>query len=191
MRLDKGMQKSEIENAIKNCGDFVKIDHLTRLLKEKVPTDTRKFIQLKLGEIYERRFMFVDSAKAYEDAASCATTFAEQIKCYVKEAELLIMAGDFVRAEDSMKKAMVQANDFEKGSIYEGIKNFYKKQADALEKGNKRGNAVRIYEKLLEMQISDDERRLIKLKLVNLYEKLGKIREFIATKKSLEENRNP
>lgn len=189
MRLTKEMQKSEIEEFLKNCGDFVKIDHLTRLLKEKLPTDTRKFVMLKLGEIYERIFMFVDAAKCFESAAECSITFTDRIKSFVKESELLIKAGEFMRSDDAMKKAISEASEFEKKTIYEGIKNFYKKQAEIYEKEKKIGNALRVYEKLLEMSISDLERRAIKLRLINIYEKLGKVKEFIAVKKSLEEDR--
>ncbi len=189
MKLTKEMQKSEIENLIKNCGDFVKIDHLTRLLKERIPTDTRKFVMLKLGEIYERRFMFTEAARCYENAADCSITFNEKIKYYVQEAELFVKAGNFPAVEEAMKKAMVEANQNDRREIYESVKGFYKKQGEQMEKEMKRGHAAKIYEKLLEMNLSDEERKAIKFRLVNLYEKLGKVKEFIALKRNLEEGK--
>ena len=72
---------------------------------------------------------------------------------------------------------MNQANTIEKQDIYFMIKDFYKKQAEIYEKEMKRAHAARIYEKLLEMDISDLEREEIKKKLLELYEKLGKFEE--------------
>lgn len=171
------ISKSEIEKEIERKGDFVQIDYLTRLSKEKLPIDIKKFVCLKLAEIYERKFMLNDAAKMFDSIALVSVAFSEKIKNYVKEAELHIRAGDFDRSDESMKKAMNQANTIEKQDIYFTIKDFYKKQAERYEKEMKRAHAARIYEKLLEMNISDFEREDIKKKLLELYEKLGKFEE--------------
>jgi len=44
----------------------------------------------------------------------------------------------------------------------------------------KRSHAVKFYEKLLDMRLSDQERREIREKLSDLYQKLGKLHEFQA-----------
>ncbi len=182
------MQKHEIEEAIKNEGDFVKIDHLTRLLKERIPTDIRKFVYLKLGEIYERRYMFVYAAESHDKAAENSIAYAEKRKYFTKEAELFIKAGEFFRADEAVKKAMRETNTAEKNEIQASIKNFYKTQAESFEKG-RRSNAIKIYEKLLEMDITDLEKREVKEKLIKLYESLGKVKEYFTVKRGLEEGK--
>jgi tetratricopeptide (TPR) repeat protein len=173
----ENISKSGIEKEIESKGDFVQIDYLARLSKEKLPIDTKKFVYLKLAGIYERKFMFNDAAKMFDNIALISVAFSEKIKNYIKEAELHIRAGTFDRVDEAMKKAMNQANTIEKQDIYFTIKDFYKKQAEVYEKEMKRAHAVRIYEKLLEMKLNDSEREEIKEKLLYLYEKLGKFEE--------------
>ena len=181
--LHKNMSKSEIEKALVGKGDFVKIDHLSELLKENLPFDTKKYVCLKLIEIYEGRNMLIDAAKMCEVIAIAVVAFSEKMKYYTKEAELFIKAGEFQRADEAMKKAIGLGNASERNEIYFIIKEFYKKQAEAYEKELRRAHAVKIYEKLLEMRISDSEREEIKEKLLKLYEKLGKIKEYFNLKK--------
>jgi tetratricopeptide (TPR) repeat protein len=111
--------------------------------------------------------------------------FAEKIKYFVKEGELCIKAGNFQRADEAMKKAMAEANAIEKNDIYFTMKNFYKQQAETYERNLKRANAARVYEKLLEMKITDAERKEIKEKLLVIYDKLGKVKEYLILKKGL------
>ena len=51
LSMYRNMSKSEIEKEIEGKGDFVQIDYLTKLLKEKLPIDIKKFICLRLAEI--------------------------------------------------------------------------------------------------------------------------------------------
>ena len=64
-----------------------------------------------------------------------------------------------------------------KSDIYEDIKKFYRKQAEEYEKEAKRNHAVKVYEKILSMKITDSERNEVKGKLLSLYDQLGKFRE--------------
>ncbi len=181
--LSKEMRKHEIEEDLKGKGDFVQIDHLNRFLKESLSMDTKKFVYLKLAEIYEKRSMFSDAAKMYDNAAMISITFSDKVKQYVKETELYIKAGFFDRADEAMKKAVGTASTAEKDRIYTSIKDFYKRQAEVYEKELRRSHAVSIYERVLEMKINDLERQEIRKKLLGLYEKLGKIKEYAALKK--------
>jgi mitochondrial fission protein ELM1 len=106
----------------------------------------------------------------------------------MKEAELYIKADDFEKSDGAMKKAMSQANSTEKNEIYLTVKDFYKRQAEAYEKNLKRAGVARIYEKLLEMKISDLERKEIKEKLLEIYDKLGKRKEYLVLKKGCNQN---
>ncbi len=172
--LKTGMIKSEIEEELSDKGDFVQIDYLTRFLKEPLTMDMKKFVFLKLAVLYEKIGMLKEAAKNYDSAAMVSIAFSEKINHYLKGAELYIKADDFEKADAAMKKAMSQANSIEKNEIYITIKDFYKQQAEAYEKNLKRASAAKVYEKLLEMRISDLERKEIKEKLLDIYEKLGK-----------------
>jgi tetratricopeptide (TPR) repeat protein len=175
--IKKGMTKIEIEEALKGKGDFVKVDYLERFLKEHPPIDIRKFVFLKLAEVYGNRGMYVEAAKSYENAATASLIFSEKIEFHTKECQNYIKSGDFVKADQALKKAMVEANATQRNEIYIMIKEFYRRQAESYEKSLKRNHAVRIYEKLLLMRISDIEKRDIKEKLRGLYDKLGRIKD--------------
>lgn len=178
------MTKTEIEQFLKGKGDFVQIDHLGRFLKEHLSIDTKKFVFLKLADLYEKARMLNEAAKMCDNAAELSIAFVEKIKHYMKETELYAKLGAFDRVEQAMKKAMSQANSREKEDIYFSVKQFYKEQAKVCEKMLKRNQAVRFYEKILEMRISGQERKEIKEKLLELYKKLGKLHEYSAMEKS-------
>lgn len=176
--LKAGMQKSEIEQELEGKGSFIQIDHLNQFLKEPLTMDMKKFVYLKLAVLYEKISMLVEAARMYDNAGIISIVFTEKIKHYVRETELYIRVGSFDRADEALRKAMAQANSIEKENIYTTIKNFYKRLAETYEKEMKRNHAVQIYEKLLEMKISDIERKEIKGILLVLYEKLGKRKEY-------------
>jgi tetratricopeptide (TPR) repeat protein len=172
--LDKDMSKSEIERVLKDKGDFIQIDYLTKFIEKKPPVHIKKFALMKLIDIYENKKMYGDAARAYEQLAINALSFYERTDFFVKEAEYYIKAGYFDKADSAMRRAMELSTVVKKAEIYTQIKEFYKKQAEIYEKESKRTNAVKVYEKLLIMRISEKEREEIKHKLLILYESLGK-----------------
>lgn len=179
------MNKKEIEDFLKDKGDFVQIDHLTRFLtRDKPPLEKRKFVFEKLAEIYERKRMFNEAAKMWNNIAIAGLTFKEKVQSYVKEAELYIKGGKLDEADESVKKAIGEAHGPERDNVLKIVKEFYKQQASVYEKENRRAQAVRVYEKLLQMNITPQERQEIKDKLLPLYEKLGKVKEYFILKKS-------
>lgn len=186
MNLKKEMSTTEIEEFLKNKNDFVKIDYLTRFLQEKLMSVTRKFVFLKLGEIYERSSMFTDSGRAFETAGELASE-PEKRRLLVKAAQIFARAGDFTRAEGLIRSAVSKASDFDKREIYRGIKEFYLYSAETYEKSRKLGDAIKIYERLLMMEISDSEKKQIKNKLMELYQRLGKIKEYMMLKNSVKD----
>lgn len=183
--LKAGMTKTEIEQELLGKGNFVQIDHLGRFLKEPIALDTKKFVFLKLAVLYEKARMLNDAAKMYDNAAGISIAFAEKIKHYMKETELYAKLGAFDRVEQAIKKAMAQANFREVEEIKISVKMFYKEQAKICEAEVRRSQATRFYEKILEMRISEQERREIKEKLLELYKKLGKIHEYQVLEKSI------
>lgn len=183
--LTKDMTKTEIEKEISAKGDYVKIDLLDRLLKDKqLPSDRRKFVYEKLGEVYEKRGMLVEAAKMHNNIAIASTPYSEKIVHHLKEAELYIKVGIFDFADGAVKKAVSESNNTkESENILQSVKDFYKRQALVYEKERRRAQAIKIYEKLLQMGITPTERQEIKDKLTGLYEQTGRIKEYFALKK--------
>ena len=82
--LGSDLSKADIEKQTAGKGDFVQIDYLSKLLKEKLRRDTKKFVYLKLIEIYKKKNMLNEAAKMHEGIADISIPFSEQIKNYLK-----------------------------------------------------------------------------------------------------------
>ncbi len=180
-RLTKGMTKVEIEKEISKWGDYVQIDNLTRFLKTNsdLPLDTKKFVNQKLGEVYEKRKMFFDSAGNYEKAGDLCVLRPEKIKNFLKTVNNYIKAGSFDRADETAKKCLRESSSSERAEILKSLKEFYRQEAERGIKENKRSSTVKVYEKMLEMNsISIDEKAEIKEKLLKLYLNLGMMNQY-------------
>ena len=147
-----------------------------------------KKIKQKLLNIEER---FLDdygivskecAAKMAENVGVNTVAISEQIKHYTEAARLFIKGGDFERAEKAMKKAIAESNSQQKEKIYSDVKELYIQQGEIYEKKKKIKDAVKVYEKILEMNLSAEERDIYKNKLLNLYEKLGDVKKYFIMK---------
>lgn len=171
------MRKLEVEKELEGKGDFVQIDYLNKYLKLTPLIEMRKFAYLKLAQIYKGKSMYFDAAKAFRNAAMNSILFREKTKYFVEEAKAYIKKLEFIEADKAMKRAFSEANTFQRKEISKEIKAFYKVYGEELEKQLKRNQASKIYEKLLRMNLSEEEKNDIKTKLKDLYEKLGKSNE--------------
>lgn len=175
--------RKEIEAKLVGMGDYVRIGYLTQCLKNPLDFDTRKFVLLTLTQLYESLKMFSDAGKCIRNAAEVEALTSAKIQDYVKSADFFIRAGNYDDAELSSKKAQAIApTPSFRENIKRSITDFYKKQSEVYVKGEKRKQAAEVYEKLLSMEISTTEKEQIQQKLLVLYEKLGKIREFYSMK---------
>lgn len=179
------MTKLEIEKELSGKGDYVLIDNITRFAKENIPTDIRKFIYTKLAEIYEKRNMFADAADIHGRLAEISVTPSEKGNSFVKETEDYIKAGFFDKADLAIKKIITVVKASERPAIMISIKEFYKNQAKNYEKEKRRSLAVKTYEKLLTLNISDAEKDEINQKLLGLYKELGMIGQYMVMQKKL------
>lgn len=182
MVLKKSMTVSEIEAELAGKGDFVQIDGLTRFLKEDLPYEIKKYVSIRLADIYEKKGMFMETAKLYEIVGELAKTYADQTKYFLRATEIYIRAGEIDRADECLKRAIVETTARQKADIITSMKNLYMSQAKYYEDNKRRSHAVKIYEKLLSMNLSEEERINIKKKLLELYESLGKVREYYMLK---------
>ena len=178
--LDKNMSKSEMENVLDEKGDFIQIDMISKFLDHSIglKRDTKKFLFIRLAEIYERRLMINEAAKMYDNLGILVISYSEKIKYFLTEAKLFISKGEFQRADEAMKKAMSQANSTERENIYFEVKNIYKELARKYEENMMISHAMRIYEKLLEMRLDSSERKDVKEKLLGFYDKLGERQKY-------------
>ena len=176
--LQKDMSKAEIEKALEGKGEYIQIDLLTKLIEDKPGILMKRHVYTRLAKIYQDKKMFKDAARNYEHLGVNSVTFADKTKYFLIAAEFYIKDGAFNEADSAMKKAMGEANSFERGEIYYSLKQFYKNQAEEYESKNKWNKASVIYEKLLKMKITHQEEGEIRKKLLYLYEKLGKFKEY-------------
>ena len=178
--LDEKMSKSEMENILNEKGDFIQIDIINRFLSSssELKRDTKKFLFLRLAEIYERRLMFNDAAKMYGNLGVLVISYSEKIKYFLIETKLFISIGEFSKADEAMKKGIAQASSVERENVYFEVKHFYKELARKYGETGKLAKAMRIYEKLMEMKLDFSERKEIKEKLLGFYDKLGERQKY-------------
>ena len=177
--------RREIEEKIAGVGDYVKIDVLSRYLKQNADMDTRKFVMVKLAGIYGERGMYLEAAKLFKNIAELNTTFQGKIDDFVKSGEAFIRAGSYDEADVSFKKAVICSNSAQRVNVKVAEKEAYKKHAKLLYDADKRKNSMMAYEKLLTLDLMSHERKEVQEILLSLYEKLGKIREYYNLKNSL------
>jgi tetratricopeptide (TPR) repeat protein len=180
--LNKNMTKVEIERELRNQGDYVQIDNITRFLKQNPPLDIKKFLYAFLIEIYNKRKMFAEAAEVCGRLAEIMLNSDEKIVCLRKETEFFIKAGFFDKADIVFRRIMgeVRANDRPKINLE--IREFYKTQAENYEKEKRRSLAVKTYEKILTLDISDFEKSEVNKKLTELYKELGMVGQYMKLK---------
>ena len=180
-RLTKEMSKSEIEREVSKWGDYVQIDNLTRFLKTNpgIPIDTKRFINQKLGEVYEKRGMFFDSAISYEKVGEACVLRPEKLRNLLKAVNNYIKSGYFDRADETARKCLRESSSQERAEILKSLREFYKQEADRGLKENKRSNTIKVYERMLEMAtIPIKEKEEIREKLLKLYLTLGMMPQY-------------
>ena len=166
-------------------GDYVKMSYLQRALGSHLDFDTKKFVFLKLAEIYQSRNMFLEAAKMMKGGAEINTTFKDKIRDYMKVVELYIKGGDYVESDRIFVQALALASDREKQDLKRKRKEYYSIQAEEYFNRGKRSQAKIIYEKILSLDLTPQEKKEVQEKLLDLYNKLGNVREFYNLKRSI------
>ncbi len=177
------ISRREIEERLLRVGDYVKMDFLSNCLKKQLDFDTRRYVLLKLSSIYESRKMYLEAAKLIRAAADINTTFEGKMQDFVKSTELFIKSGNINEADICFGKALVSANEKQKVGIKIKIKDIYKVQAKEYLNRDKRKHAMETYEKLLTLDLDPLEKKETQQNLLQMYEKLGKVKEYFALQK--------
>jgi tetratricopeptide (TPR) repeat protein len=176
--LTKDMHKQDIDSFLEGKGDFVKIDYLNRYIKSMPPIELRKYAYLKLAEVFTKKEMFVDAAGAFRNAAVNSVAFREKQENYLNESKSYVSAGKFDESDKALKRAMDEGNQKEKDKLYAETLEYYRNEAKKLESKGKPGHLVKLYEKMMRMKFPENEKDEIRNKLLHLYEKLGKVKEY-------------
>ncbi|MBI2449144.1 hypothetical protein HYV49_02505 [Candidatus Pacearchaeota archaeon] len=179
--------RQEIEEKASKMSDFLKMEYLEKCIKSHISLDIRKFAHTLLSDLYEKRSMYVESAKHKAALAELTTTFKDKKNAFVQEAELWIKASHFLEADNAVKKALACSNTIEKQEVKNIIKQIYKNHATLSLKNQKNAAALKFYEKLSSFELTDEEKKDMQRNLLFLYDKLGKVREYYKVKKALEE----
>ncbi len=181
----KERNRQEIEAKLAGMGDYVRMDYLQRALKSGLDFDSRKFVLLRLTKIYEERKMFLEAARLMRAAADINTTFKSKGSDYMKSVKLLIKGGDFDEAERVLKQALTCGNEPDKAEMKNQFKKYFTEQAQNYTNIDKRNQAKKVYEKMLSLNLSGNEKAQIQGKLLELYEKLGLVKEYYNLKKTM------
>lgn len=180
--------KRDIETKLASVGDYVKIDFLMQCLKKNLDFDTKKFVMLKLADVYESKKMYQEAGKLVRAAADINTTFEGKTKDFMRSFNLFVKAGIFDEAEVSYSKAIASANNSQKIEIKQSKKKSIKDYAEENFKKDRRRQAMEAYELLLSIDLLPAEKQETQNKLLSLYERLGKIKEYGALRNAI---RNP
>lgn len=172
------LNRRDVDAKLASVGDYVKMDYLQACLRKNMDFDTKKFVLIKLAEIYESRRMFLEAGKLIRNAADINTTFDGKIKDFVKSAELFIKASRYDESDVSFGKAIAIANERQKQEIKASKKQFIKNHAQEYLKRDKRKLAMDAYEKLVTLDLTPSEKADAQKVLLDLYQKLGKVREY-------------
>ena len=181
----KEKTRAEIEKNLSVMGDYVQMSYLQRALKSRLNFETKKFVLLRLGGIYESKKMFIEAAKMIKAAAEINTTFKDKNRDFMRAVELYIKGGNFIEADRIFAQSLTLGNSKEKQEMKDNFKNFYLAQARNYERLDKRNQAKITYEKLLTLELDIGERNNIQKKLLDLYEKLGDVKSYFNLKKSV------
>lgn len=180
------VSKVAIQAKLANVGDFVKMDFLQQCLKKTLDFETRKFVLITLAGIYEQRHMPLEAGKLLRNAAEINTTFEGKMNDFMKSADMLVKAAAFDEARNSFGKALASASERHKPLLREQYKKAHFAAAEDCLKRDKRKHALEAYENLLALEfITPEEKRKAQIASLPLYEKLGKVQEFLALKKQL------
>lgn len=157
--------------------DFGKVAYLESALTHNFTFDIKRFLYTTLADVCEKKKLYEKAAKAIVNRTTIEVTYRERIASFTKAGELYAKAGKVEESIHTFLKATSEANSIEKQQIKTKVKNILLACAEEAYKSSKRSNAIKYYEKLLEMPMPDAEKQEIKNKLITIYKSLGKFAE--------------
>tara|TARA_Y100000310_G_scaffold323082_1_gene382978 strand:+ start:742 stop:1311 length:570 start_codon:yes stop_codon:yes gene_type:complete len=184
MRVEENNRR-DIQERMKSMGNYMQMHYLESCLKSKIDFDTRKFVLLTLSGMYESRGIKEKAGTYMRDAANINTTYKDKIKDFLKAGELFVKADKYEDADKCFELALACGSESEREMIKSSKNEFYKTQARLYLGQGKRRPAVKVYEKLLSLPLSDQDKDKYQRELVELYEKLAMFRELRMMKRRI------
>jgi tetratricopeptide (TPR) repeat protein len=179
-----GMQvrESTIEEIESKLGEMAtplnKIAYLESALHESgFSFEIKRFIWNELAKLYEERKMFEKAGMAMANKAGVEVTRNDKIESYLKAAEFFTKSGRVDEADDMFIRASRDGDIEDKAKIKLARKNIFMVNAQDLKKQGKKVSAVKFYEKLIKMNLLDDEKQEIKEKLIDIYKATGRFKD--------------
>lgn len=182
--------KKGIEIRISKMSDFLKMEYLESCLKKFGDHEIQKFCCIELAKLYESKFMYPEAIKYIFKFQEISGNPIEKKKASLKEIELLIKGGYYDKADLIIKKMLNMLNENEKFELRRNLNIWYGQLGEKAERSGRNAEFLKIYEKLLNYASIHDVEK-IKVKMINAYKKLGKIREAIELEKELERTNPP
>lgn len=143
------LTKEEIISQLNNfISDEKRIEWLEKLLTKPINKETRKFVLLTIGALYEKKQMFNSALNYYIQLSSLLEKFKEQQEIFLKIAKLYLKVFNFSYAEDFLKKALAVSNKTEEEKIKQDYINFCLEEAMEYEKKKRFSKAIKFYEYL-------------------------------------------
>jgi hypothetical protein len=184
MHHTEGFSRREVESKLVSMSDYVKLDFLQKCLDKTLDFDTRKFVLETLAGIYEDRAMFREAARLLRNSSEINATQMQARQALMRSCELFIRSGEFEESEISFHRALSHAELSEKARMQMKKKSMYMFYAQECLDKEKRRHAMLAYEKVMRMNLDGDERLELRERLMDLYDKLGKVKEYLALKNS-------
>lgn len=175
--------KQQIDAKLAGMGEYVQMSYLQRALKSGLDFETKRYVLLKLATIYEMKFMYSECGRAMKLAAEITTTYRDKIKEYMKSIEMFIRGSDYQEADILFAQALSLGNERERAEMKTALKFYYLTQAKEFIKTDKRSQARIVCEKMLTLDLDAGEKRLVQQQLLDLYQKLGNVREYMNLKR--------
>ncbi|MEK6936284.1 MAG: hypothetical protein AABW67_05845 [Nanoarchaeota archaeon] len=184
MQVNETTEREIIDRAEK-MSDFVKMEYLETCLKKNIDISAEKYCYKKLSELYEKKIMYSEAIKNISRLAELSTSAKDKSQVFMKEAELLIMGEFYDRVDYAFKKAIEFSAKEEFFEKKRQLVMLYKTKIKMLEDKGKVAGVLTVYEHLIHL-LTDAEKIEAKKKMLVLYNKLGKVREFMILKKEIE-----
>ena len=163
---------------LKGFSNILQLEYLEKLNKrDNLLPGIKVLVCKKISEIYEGRNLYSIAATSLKQAISHVVLAKERKELLLKLGILWMKAGELLSSTDAFNEALKMESPSEVRNLQKHIRSLYLNEASNLEKIGKMAKASAIYERMLRYPQEGENTDEIKIKLANLYKKLGKTTE--------------
>ena len=179
-------KRDEIESELRKMPSFSKVSFLDGILKSDATIDVKRFVYLKLAQVYGDIGMNKEASRNIHKAAEKAMNLNDKAEILKAEIEFLIKSEDYEGVSDVFRRIVNLGGD--SGATKVMIKEMFNAKArQMMDKGNK-NKAVDAYEKMLGYVSEAEDEIMIKEILLTLYRDTGKIQDYNLLKAQFEKD---